>query len=483
MKRAWPLLVIVAGCGWLGASGASARQASAAEPWPPPGVQRAGRDGVTPPKVISEVKPSYTEQAMRARITGEVLLECVVKVDGTVGEVKVARSLDATYGLDASAVEAVRQWRFSPAAKNGIAVPAVVQISLSFSLNVGDPLPLLEGPRAFAEKASTAGWIERELETSSLRFKISFPSYWHAFTDRRPNALIFLHDGSGARTVNVMRPKPAAFSINRRLTKAELDQAVDKLKPLVGGRGTEVAGAGQIKVGDRMWFWVEAHLPALEAVRASLPPEAATHFPWETGRVWVFTTTAGAEGLQVSMTLLFPRGLSASDMDGQAKQAGAEFASILDRLSIAAQTRPNVSGTWVFDRTKSLQPGPDGRIVLAPMLGDEFEAHQDSKTLTLTIRTGAQTVNAVYALDGSESRNVSPGARGEPDITVLSRASWDGNRLVILTTSRSMEKGQEVTVETKRVIWLEDDSNLVIERSGTPPTLVKPSRSVYVKRR
>ena len=59
------------------------------------GVYRPG-NGVTLPTIVREVKPQYTSDAMRAKVQGQVLLECVVKPDGSVGEVTVVRSLDAT---------------------------------------------------------------------------------------------------------------------------------------------------------------------------------------------------------------------------------------------------------------------------------------------------------------------------------------------------------------------------------------------------
>src|SRR5207247_8999202 len=63
------------------------------------GVYRPG-NGVTLPRVLREVKPQYTSDAMRAKVQGMVLLECVVKPDGSVGDVHVVRSLDSTFGLD-----------------------------------------------------------------------------------------------------------------------------------------------------------------------------------------------------------------------------------------------------------------------------------------------------------------------------------------------------------------------------------------------
>jgi protein TonB len=80
------------------------------------------------------VRPSYTAQAIAARIQGTVLLSAVVLVDGTVGEVTVVRSLDTQFGLDTQAVSAVKQWLFSPGQKDGVAVNVRVTIEMSFTL-------------------------------------------------------------------------------------------------------------------------------------------------------------------------------------------------------------------------------------------------------------------------------------------------------------------------------------------------------------
>lgn len=140
--------------------------------------------------------------------------------------------------------------------------------------------------------------------------------------------------------------------------------------------------------------------------------------------------------------------------------------------------KPNFSGTWTFDRARSSEPGPDGRIVIAPILGDECVARQDGAALTLSIKAGARNVTAVYNFEG-ESRNLSPAGPGEADTLVTSRMSWDGNRLVILSSSTSTVEGRETRVDTKRVIWLDENNDLIIVRTGTPSSQVTPSRSVY----
>ena len=148
-------------------------------------------------------------------------------------------------------------------------------------------------------------------------------------------------------------------------------------------------------------------------------------------------------------------------------------------LAVIVQGGPDFSGRWEFDREKTMRPGPDGRIVLAAMLGDAVVVRQDPKTITFTIEAGGLLVKAVYNLDGSETRNLSPGPPDQPEIPVVSRASWDGKRLVILSKSVATENGVAVTVDSRRVLWIDADGNLIVERTGTPASLVTPSRSVY----
>jgi protein TonB len=97
------------------------------------GVYRPG-SGVTLPRVLREVKPQYTSDAMRAKVQGTVLLQCVVKPDGSVGDVQVVRSLDSAFGLDQEAIRAARQWRFAPGTRLGEPVPVLVTIELTFTL-------------------------------------------------------------------------------------------------------------------------------------------------------------------------------------------------------------------------------------------------------------------------------------------------------------------------------------------------------------
>ena len=97
------------------------------------GAYRPG-SGIELPRLLREVKPQYTADAMRAKIQGTAVLDCVVTAEGTVGECQVARSLDSSFGLDQEAVKAAKQWRFVPGKRLGQPVPVLVTIELTFTL-------------------------------------------------------------------------------------------------------------------------------------------------------------------------------------------------------------------------------------------------------------------------------------------------------------------------------------------------------------
>jgi TonB family protein len=97
------------------------------------GAYRPG-NGVTQPQLVREVKPNYTADAMRAKIQGVVWLEAVVMENGSVGQVRVTRSLDPTFGLDQEAERTVKKWLFRPGTRLGQPVPVVIEIEMSFTL-------------------------------------------------------------------------------------------------------------------------------------------------------------------------------------------------------------------------------------------------------------------------------------------------------------------------------------------------------------
>jgi protein TonB len=95
------------------------------------GPYRPG-SGVTPPVIVREIKADYTEEARRRSVEGEVLLEIVVRRDGSVGDVKLIEGLSS--GLNERAISAVKQWRFSPAKRLGQPVDVIVEVAVEFRL-------------------------------------------------------------------------------------------------------------------------------------------------------------------------------------------------------------------------------------------------------------------------------------------------------------------------------------------------------------
>ncbi len=97
------------------------------------GVYRPG-NGVESPRLLRSVRPNYTGEAMRAKVQGVVRLEGVVMPDGTVGDVRVTRSLDPIFGLDQEAMKAAKQFRFVPGTRFGEPVAVLVNFEIEFSL-------------------------------------------------------------------------------------------------------------------------------------------------------------------------------------------------------------------------------------------------------------------------------------------------------------------------------------------------------------
>ena len=98
------------------------------------GIYQPG-SGVTMPVPVHQEKPQYTIEAMRARIEGAVVIECVVQPTGMCAQLRVLRSLDSRLGLDQQALRAAAAWRFSPGTRLGKPVAVLVTIQLGFNIH------------------------------------------------------------------------------------------------------------------------------------------------------------------------------------------------------------------------------------------------------------------------------------------------------------------------------------------------------------
>jgi TonB family protein len=85
--------------------------------------------GIAPPTKIKNVAPVYPPDALAARVAGVVIIEAVIGEDGKVRAARVLRSIPM---LDPAALEAVKQWEFTPTLLNGTAVPVVMTATVNF---------------------------------------------------------------------------------------------------------------------------------------------------------------------------------------------------------------------------------------------------------------------------------------------------------------------------------------------------------------
>jgi periplasmic protein TonB len=89
-------------------------------------------NGVSAPRPISTPDPEYTDEARKAKYQGTCVLWMIVGPDGKPRDIKVARTLGL--GLDEKATEAVKQWKFEPAMKDGQPVAVQINVEVSFRL-------------------------------------------------------------------------------------------------------------------------------------------------------------------------------------------------------------------------------------------------------------------------------------------------------------------------------------------------------------
>ncbi len=101
---------------------------------PPPPVQQPVRVGgqIKEPKKLKSVAPVYPSIATQARVQGVVILECIISPQGKVTDVKVLRGVPL---LDEAAIDAVRQWVYTPTLLNGVPVPVIMTVTVNFKLS------------------------------------------------------------------------------------------------------------------------------------------------------------------------------------------------------------------------------------------------------------------------------------------------------------------------------------------------------------
>jgi TonB family protein len=99
---------------------------------PPQAETPLGGEGISPPRVIKSVDPEFSKQERRSRFNGTVLVSLMVDEAGLPQNVKVVHGV--RQDLDQKAVQAVQQYRFKPAMRNGIPVKVDLTIDVNFHI-------------------------------------------------------------------------------------------------------------------------------------------------------------------------------------------------------------------------------------------------------------------------------------------------------------------------------------------------------------
>ena len=100
-------------------------------PTPPPAPVRVG-GAIKPPAKTKDVRPQYPPDAVSARVQGVVIIEATIGPDGKVQDARVLRSIPM---LDGAALDAVRQWEFTPTLLNGVPVPVIMTVTVQFTFS------------------------------------------------------------------------------------------------------------------------------------------------------------------------------------------------------------------------------------------------------------------------------------------------------------------------------------------------------------
>lgn len=105
---------------------------------------RVGKE-VQRPELVSQVRPEYTEEARKARVTGTVILETVIDREGCIRNARVLKGLPL--GLDESALAAIKSWSFNPATLNGEPVKVYYVLTINYQVGESDKVPAKAGSR------------------------------------------------------------------------------------------------------------------------------------------------------------------------------------------------------------------------------------------------------------------------------------------------------------------------------------------------
>lgn len=304
---------------------------------------RAEQDVFVPPVRLVEVKPVYTPEAIRARLQGDVTVGFEILTDGTVGKTDILGSLDSVFGLDQKALEAVRQWKFKPATRNGVPVVARVTAVVRFVLrNDGPPLAAPTPPSAWPDLFAATGtsdtsgsqWTPGSVAIGDKQLHFDSPAGWMTMSGERGSLLLSLNSPDLRRMVMVGSSAAPAVQSPLPLQAGRLQQFAETMLKGGASRTVKIGRSGQVQIGDRWWLWVE--LPSDASVVERMPPMLRDLFatnPITDLAGWAFVTFEGGQMIEVLCT----SGASSGSPDRDAERLGAAavFRAVLTRMSLS----------------------------------------------------------------------------------------------------------------------------------------------------
>lgn len=303
--------------------------APAQTPAPPAdGVYQIGRDRIAPPRVLKEVRPAYTPEAMRNRVQGRVRLQGVVERDGTISGITVIESLDPQFGLDQSAISALKQWTFQPGTTvDGTPVRVLITVDLTFALR--DETLVRAWPDGFSDASPTPGTIEEVAETQGLRLKVRRPADWTFRRTGPPTEWAGLRSADGLAVIAVVRPEAVPFELSGPASNVDVARVAELVSRLQPSGSAETLAVGQVQSPvSGFWIW-----SALRLRTPPNPPGTTTETtPYAEGRAWTFARTVDGRIVLIQCTLLLPRGLDPAAMAGRIQRAAAEFSPIISSV-------------------------------------------------------------------------------------------------------------------------------------------------------
>lgn len=306
----------------------------------------SAQDKVDPPRRVTYVPPQYTPEATRAKIQGDVVVNARITPTGTLEDLRIERSLDKIYGLDEKALEAVRQWRYEPARRNGQPFAVRVNVTVKFELDSTALAP--SWPSTFVESASSAstgaGWTFATVPVGGAALQYGTPEGWTADTTPPAPRVLRLSGNGGHSIVEVGPPTP--FAVDTATASAlslpvSSEATLRQLANTIATRGGRAAApafnsVGQVQIGARWWVWFDLDTPApsLNEMRPEFR-DALAKENISGAHGWLFSTIDGQQVYQVLCIALLPG--SAANRDAEMKRAGASFAAVLRRMTLSTR--------------------------------------------------------------------------------------------------------------------------------------------------